>query len=96
MNNKKNNNEALEKLKNDLKDVANKIPKSETVLFLEFMNNVWAKMFVLQKDNKILDIRSVIVYIEYRVRNSKNKQHQAFWTKIFKMLIDFRDKLEKT
>ncbi|MFW6121502.1 MAG: hypothetical protein ACOC80_11465 [Petrotogales bacterium] len=95
MNEKKNNNEVLEQLKNDLKEVANQIPKSETELFLDFMKNVWAKMFVVKNNDNPLDIRFVISYIDNRMKNTKNKQHQAFWVKIYKMLLDAKENLEK-
>lgn len=95
MNAKQNNNEALEQLKNELTTVAKQIPKSEMKLFLDFMENIWAKLFVDKPNTKILDIRSVISYIEGRIRNSRNQQHQAFWAKIYKMLFDMKEKLER-
>lgn len=94
MNKKKNNNEVLEQLKKDLKEVANKIPKSETELFIDFMQNIWGKLFIIKKDKKLLDFRYVINYIENRMKNTKNKQHQAFWTRIYKILVEMREKLE--
>lgn len=92
---KQNNNEALEELKKELTDVMKKIPRSEIELFLDFMENVWKKLFVIEKNQKPIDIHFVIRYIDKRMKKTRNKQHQAFWAEIFKMLLEAIEKLER-
>ena len=87
-NSKENNNEALELLKGKLTKALEQIPKSENGLAIDFMKNVWAKLFVVKKDQTPIDIHSVISYIDSRMKNTKSKQHQAFWAKIVKMLLE--------
>lgn len=94
-NNKQNNNEVLEQLKEDLMRVAKEIPHSEVELFLDFMKNIWGKLFISKNNDKPLDFHYVINYIESRMRNTKNRQHQAFWAKIYKMLEESKEKLIK-
>jgi len=94
---KENNNDALEELKEKLKKVIKQIPISETGFAIDFFTNVFEKLFVVRDNNnqKLLDIHSVISYINNRMKNTKSRQHQAFWAKIYKMLLDAKEKLEK-
>ena len=94
---KQNNNEALDNLKNNLEKIISQIPKSDSGFAIDFFKNIYAKLFIVRNNNKqkLLDIHSVISYIDGRMRNSKNPVHQAFWAKIYKMLLETREKLEK-
>ena len=91
---KKNNNQVLEDLKNDLKKILKQIPSSEMELFLDFFKNVWAKIFVSKNNDKPLDIHSVISYIENKIKYSKNPIHKQFYAKIYKRLKKMVDELK--
>jgi hypothetical protein len=94
LNKKRNNNESLYNLKKELTVLMNKIPQSENELFIELMKNVWEKLFVIKKNQTPIDIHYVISYINTRMKNSKNKQHQIIWAEIYKMLLKTKDLLE--
>ena len=95
MNQKEKNNQLIEDLKNDLIKIGGLIPPSERELFLDFTKYILGNLFIIKNNKKVLDFRTVINYIEIRIKKTRNKTHQEFWANVLKKILKTVNELKK-